>query len=102
LARFFGGTNPLQVPEKLFHLGPPIVLIRLKSHFHCRFAVAGPVLNLRQVGDRLDEHLNAFPAAAAGHVDVSRADRTECRSKPVVMVARERRWVLRRAPFLRR
>jgi hypothetical protein len=62
------GPNPLKASEESLHLGPPIVLIRLKRHFHRRFAVAAPVLDLRRVGHRLDEGLDVFPAAAAGHV----------------------------------
>jgi hypothetical protein len=66
--RLFGGADPLQVPGKPLDLGPPIVLIRLKSHFHRRLAVAAPVVDLQQAGHRLHEHLDAFPAAAAGRV----------------------------------
>ena len=47
----FSRPDPLKLPEEFFRLGPPIVLIRLKSHFHRRLAVAGPVLDLRRVGD---------------------------------------------------
>ena len=68
LDRFSGGADPLQVPEKPLHLGPPIVLIRLNGHFHRRLALSGAVLDLRQVGHRLDEDLDVFTPAAAGHV----------------------------------
>jgi hypothetical protein len=68
LDRLFGGADPLQVPKEPLHLGPPIVLSRLKRHFHRRLAVAGPVLDLREVGDRFHEHLDGFPAPGSGHV----------------------------------
>ena len=68
LDRRFGGADPLQVPEEPLHLGPPLVLIQLKRHFHRRLAVAGSVLDLRKVGHQLDERLNAFMPAAAGQV----------------------------------
>jgi hypothetical protein len=81
LDRFFGGADPLQVPEEPLHLGPPIVLIWLERHFHRRFAVAPPVLDLGQVGNRLDEHLDVFTATEATFCV---AERTECRSKPMM------------------
>jgi hypothetical protein len=62
------GPNPLKASEESLHLGPPIVLIRLKRHFHRCLAVSATVLDLRQVGHRLHERLEAFPAPAAGHV----------------------------------
>jgi hypothetical protein len=58
----FNGPDPLKLPEEWLYLGPPIVLIRLKRHLHRRFAVAGAVLDLRQVGYRLHKRLDVFTA----------------------------------------
>jgi hypothetical protein len=61
------GPNPLKPPKELLHLGP-IAWGSIKGHLHRRLAVAGPVLDLRQVGHRLHEHLDVLTAAAADHV----------------------------------
>jgi hypothetical protein len=63
----FSGPDPLKLPEESLHLGP-LAEPALNVHFHHRFAVAAPVVDLRRAGHRFDEYLDAFPAAAAGHV----------------------------------
>jgi hypothetical protein len=63
----FNGPDPLKLPKEFFYLNPT-VLRGTKGHFHSGFAVAGAVLDLRRVGRRFDERLDAFPASAAGHV----------------------------------
>jgi hypothetical protein len=47
----FHGPNPLKLTKKFFHLGS-VALRIAECHLHRRFAVAGPVLDLRRVGNR--------------------------------------------------